>query len=618
MTSELVEKLKDEGQKHLFEGWTNDGRNPDEKRLLDQLETLEANYPGGLTAYVQRARDLLGKSKREENPFEGYTPKVPECVTFPFEGSDPERAEAESLGKDAFARSACVLVAGGLGERLGYSGIKVELPSETTSGTSFLGLYCQFIAALQDPSSPVPLAIMTSDDTHAQTEALLESESYFGLSPSQVHLMKQEKVACLSDDTPHLSQASDDPYTLLTKPHGHGDVHLLLHQTGLAQKWLDEDREWVMFFQDTNPLSFRTMPAALGISAMRDYQVNSVAIPRKAKAAAGALMRLCHEDGHEITINVEYNYIDSLLRATVSPDEGDVNGSDGYSAFPGNMNQLIFALEPYVSTLNKTGGVIPEFVNPKYADDSRTTFKSPTRLECMMQDYPLTLRDLGEPPAPGSIGVTVFQDAGDLENDYISGPPSLTHRLYAPAKNNLKEAASKATKGIPDASCTSTELAIYACNALMLRDIGCKVEPPLSSTYGGFEQPEWAHIVLMPSFCPLYSQLRSRFSQPEQISISAQSTLVIGGDVQFDGNVELDGTLVILAEPGVQVLIGSVKVKNAYSKFVSVDPDDDNEPEVYRIRGFRLSSPVLFDSDGEQDYIFRYTEPGQHKVDIVI
>ena len=32
-------------------------------------------------------------------------------------------------------------------------------------------------------------------------------------------------------------------------------------------------------------------------------------------------------------------------------------------------------------------GIIPEFVNPKYADESKTTFKSPTRLECMMQDY---------------------------------------------------------------------------------------------------------------------------------------------------------------------------------------------------------------------------------------
>ena len=35
---------------------------------------------------------------------------------------------------------------------------------------------------------------------------------------------------------------------------------------------------------------------------------------------------------------------------------------------------------------------MPEFVNPKYADSTKTTFKSATRLECMMQDLPGMMR----------------------------------------------------------------------------------------------------------------------------------------------------------------------------------------------------------------------------------
>ena len=38
----------------------------------------------------------------------------------------------------------------------------------------------------------------------------------------------------------------------------------------------------------------------------------------------------------------------------------------------------------YLEHLQATGGVIPEFVNPKYANEERTVFKAPTRLECMM------------------------------------------------------------------------------------------------------------------------------------------------------------------------------------------------------------------------------------------
>lgn len=45
--------------------------------------------------------------------------------------------------------------------------------------------------------------------------------------------------------------------------------------------------------------------------------------------------------GRSMVINVEYNQLDPLLRATGFPD-GDVNCETGYSPFPGNINQVIF------------------------------------------------------------------------------------------------------------------------------------------------------------------------------------------------------------------------------------------------------------------------------------
>ena len=58
--------------------------------------------------------------------------------------------------------------------------------------------------------------------------------------------------------------------------------------------------------------------------------------------------------------------------------------------------------------LEKSGGVIAEFVNPKYADATRTAFKSSTRLECMMQDYPKEL------PPTASVGFTVINQVRPL------------------------------------------------------------------------------------------------------------------------------------------------------------------------------------------------------------
>lgn len=199
-------------------------------------------------------------------------PSVPEGEKLDF-GSEHFR-ELERAGVAAAAGCAFVLVAGGLGERLGYSGIKVALPVESASGQCFLELYLKHILALgvsalcsslkmrrqsmarlastawslhranamlapcascacchsaaismcvcvrgwvclgaqAKAGRALPLAIMTSDDTHARTEALLKDNDYWGASANQITLIKQEKVACLSGAhvrrLPHLRLAA--------------------------------------------------------------------------------------------------------------------------------------------------------------------------------------------------------------------------------------------------------------------------------------------------------------------------------------------------------------------------------------------------------------------------
>ena len=45
---------------------------------------------------------------------------------------------------------AFVLVAGGLGERLGHDDIKMGIPIELMTRTTYMQLYCEFIKALED------------------------------------------------------------------------------------------------------------------------------------------------------------------------------------------------------------------------------------------------------------------------------------------------------------------------------------------------------------------------------------------------------------------------------------------------------------------------------------
>ena len=456
-----------EGQPALFSGWPPLGTGDDDKRrLVAQLIGLDATTPGGLVGYVGRAKDLLAASRKGTNPLEGFRPAVPDGTSLQVRSdgfATLERAGMAEAGSTAF-----VLVAGGLGERLGYSGIKVALPSEGVRKAGFLELYAEYILAFQKRSSakaPLPFAIMTSGDTDAKTRELLEAHAYFGLSPSQVHFLKQDKVPCLADNEATLAVDPKDRYTLQTKPHGHGDVHSLLHTSGLVSEWAAQGLKWLCFFQDTNALVFRAIPAALALSAREGYAVNSIAVPRKAKEAIGAICKLERQDGSCMTLNVEYNQLDPLLRSTVNP-EGDVNEpSTGLSPYPGNINQLIFSIPDYDRQLKETNGQVPEFVNPKYKDSAKTAFKSPTRLECMMQDYPRTL------PASSKVGFTVFE----------------VWNAYSPVKNSPEEALKKFQSGNPSHSATTGEFDIYTANARILEHLGSKLEPPKVVTYNGID-----------------------------------------------------------------------------------------------------------------------------------
>ena len=148
----------------------------------------------------------------------------------------------------------------------------------------------------------------------------------------------------------------------------------------------------MFFFQDTNAFALRTLLPALGSAASRNLDVCSTCVERRAGEAMGALC-LLKKGTQSLLKNVEYNQLEPLLLSTTG--KGDV---DTPSPYPGNTNQLIISLSGehgYVATLERTGGNVPEFVNPKFNADR--TFKKPARLECMMQDYPQLLQG-------GSVG----------------------------------------------------------------------------------------------------------------------------------------------------------------------------------------------------------------------
>lgn len=238
-----------------------------------------------MNQYLERARKLLSDSKNNVNPFENFKPSEPEGV-FLHPGSD-EFNDMEQAGLKELSKVCFVLIAGGLGERLGFSGIKISLPVVIIEKDySYMKFYSQYVLACEararelEPTLPdsfyVPLAIMVSNDTHDRTIALLESHNYFGLKKEHVEIVKQENVPSMIDNNAKL--ALDEHGLISTKPHGHGDIHNLLYDSGVAAKWRDLGKEWMVFLQDTNALAVNAVPSVLGVSRKYSLEMNSVCV----------------------------------------------------------------------------------------------------------------------------------------------------------------------------------------------------------------------------------------------------------------------------------------------------------------------------------------------------
>jgi len=330
--------------------------------------------------------------------------------------------------------------------------------------------------------------------------------------------------------------------------------------------------KWVVFFQDTNALMFRSLPAVLGTSARHNLAMNSVCVPRKAGEAIGAIMTLRDGAGQEKMVNVEYNQIDPLLKAQAGASgAGDADlPSTGFSKYPGSINQIVLGTAAYARQLARTGGAVPEFVNPKYVPGTANTqFKKPTRLESMMQDAALTFGDDGE-----SVSFT-----------RISAPGVGQRAIFSPVKNSLKEAAAKSAKGLPPHSAASGEHDVFRANADALRLVGASLaweEQQLH--FGGVSFAAGAHVVLSPSFAPTLAVLKSRFSSPARVSVTRRSTLVVeGAGVTVDA-LELDGVLVIdasEADPSVTLAVRFARpVVNKGWELVKLGADEEERARL--------------------------------------
>ena len=531
----VLELLHELNQDHIIAKY-NISTTKEKKNFIIQFNELDKVCRGGIKDYLQRAKLLLEASKNKVNNFSDTTIEIPDDIPHIEIGSD-EFFELDQLGFNQLKDTVFVLVAGGLGERLGYTGIKIGLQNDLITLRTYIEIYTDFIKAYEDRIRKkvkekldeewyIPFCIMTSDDTHDETISLLKAHNHYGMRPGQIILLKQNKIPALLDNDCHMALELNK-LLIETKPHGHGDIHYLLFKSGKAKQWNEEGKKYMVQFMDTNVLAFNCIPASIGASVKFNYDLNSIVVPRRPKDAIGAICRLNRADGTSVVQNVEYNLVDPLLKEKFN-GKGDIPNETGFCDFPGNLNVLVFKLEPYLKILEETQGLVPEFVNPKYADETRTKFKSPTRLECLMQDVPKLIKN-GE-----TVGYTYFD----------------RWFCFSACKNNLKDAIEKLKKNETGESAFTVEYDIFKTNERILNEICGKLEVINTElenelNIGGCTVKFGPKIIIYPSYAPTISELKEKLQKMKKgIKMTNNSTLILKNDINIEEGIDLDGYLV--------------------------------------------------------------------------
>ncbi len=263
---DLLQCLRSAGQEHVLRWW--DRLSEQERRELEgQIRALDLN--GLAHLYAQRDHVYSPPSMEAIRP----VPVVPV--------DSPDDSRYRRLGEEALrgGEVAVLVVAGGQGTRLGFDHPKGLFPIGPVSNKSLFQIHAEKVLALRRRyGAAMPLLVMTSQATHAPTEAFFAEHRYFGLPKEEMHFFRQGTMPALDLATGKLLMEA--PARLFVGPDGHGGTLTALASSGLLARLRDKGIRHIFYFQVDNALVKVADPTFVGCHVDRRSEASSRVIPK--------------------------------------------------------------------------------------------------------------------------------------------------------------------------------------------------------------------------------------------------------------------------------------------------------------------------------------------------
>ncbi|CAE7569972.1 uap1l1, partial [Symbiodinium microadriaticum] len=199
------------------------------------------------------------------------------------------RKELESLGFDSIRRGqvAAVILSGGQGTRLGYSGPKGMYSIGLPSQKSIFQIHIERLdrirvlaAELAGPTCSVPhlpVYVMTSESNNNIIQTFFEENHYFNYPEEDVFFFEQGLLPCLTMDGKLIIQAEN---SLSMAPDGNGGVFPALQKSGAFQNMLTRGVRHIHLYGIDNILTKAADPAFIGYCIKHNCDVANKVVAR--------------------------------------------------------------------------------------------------------------------------------------------------------------------------------------------------------------------------------------------------------------------------------------------------------------------------------------------------
>jgi UDP-N-acetylglucosamine/UDP-N-acetylgalactosamine diphosphorylase len=272
MKDKLHAHLSPHGQEHLLAFW-DELDEADRRALADQIGSVDFGLIDRLYRAAHCAENWAELASRAEAP-----PAL--RLNDPHNRFSP--AEARRRGDEALAAGqlGVILVAGGQGTRLGFDHPKGMYPIGPVSrATLFQILLEKIVARARQHGVRIPLYLMTSPATHAETVQYLKANDYFGLAAQDVNIFCQGTMPAVHAQTGRLLLA--DKANLFLSPDGHGGLLAALAASGGLDEMRRRDIRQLFYLQVDNPLVVMCDPEFVGYHLLSQSEISTQVVRKR-------------------------------------------------------------------------------------------------------------------------------------------------------------------------------------------------------------------------------------------------------------------------------------------------------------------------------------------------